>query len=92
MTKNTDTLYIPTPQTDAVQLNDPDNDPDIDGEPNSINAIQPLHTDTVKETVPSTTEPEDPITIHSTPNRSEHQPSATHSDSQTIEPDNAEQQ
>ena len=83
----------PHPQSDVVQLNAPDYDPDIDGEPNPINAIQPSSTDSVKEeTVTSTTEPEDHITIHSTTNRSVHQPSAAHSDSQTIEPDNAEQQ
>ena len=81
------------PQSDAVQLNAPDYDPDIDGEPNPINAIQPWNADSVKEeTATSTTEPEDHITIPSTTNRSEHQSSATHSYSQTIEPDNAEQQ
>ena len=78
---------------DAVQLNAPDYDPDIDGEPNPINAIQPSNADSVKEeTVTSTTEPEDHITICSTTYRSEHQSSTTCSDSQTIEPDNAEQQ
>ena len=81
------------PQSDAVQLNAPDYDADIDGELNSINAVQPSNADSVKEeTVTSTTEPEDYITICSTTNRSEHQPSEAHSDSQTIEPDNAEQQ
>ena len=83
----------PHPQSDALQLNAPDYDPDIDREPNSINAIQPSNTDSVKEeTVTSTTEPEDHITIHSTTDRSEHQPSEAHSDSQTIKPDSAEQQ
>ena len=72
----------PHPQLDAVQLNAPDYHPDIDREPN---AIQPSNADSVKEeTATSTTEPEDHITIHSTTNRSEHQPSAAHSDSQTI--------
>ena len=77
---------------DAVQLNAPDYDPDIDEEPNPVNAIQPLNADSVKETATSSTEPEDHITICSTTNRSEHQSLATCSDSQTIEPDNAEQQ
>ena len=39
----------PHPQSDAVQLNAPDYDPNIDGEPNSINAVQPSNTDSVKE-------------------------------------------
>ena len=83
----------PHPQSDAVQLNALDYDPDIDGEPNPTNAVQPSNADPVKEeTVTSTTEPEDHITIHSTTHRSEHQSSATCSDSQTIKPDNAEQQ
>ena len=66
----------PHPQSDTVQLNALDYDPDIDGEPNSVNAIQPLNTDSIKEeTITGTTEPEDHTTIHSTTNRSEHQPS-----------------
>ena len=69
-------IHYPHPQSDAVQLNAPDYDPDIDGEPNSINAVQPLNADSVKEeTITSTTEPENYTTIHSTTNRSEHQPS-----------------
>ena len=83
----------PHPQLDAVQLDAPDYDPDIDGKPNSVNPIQPSNADSFKEeTVTSTTEPEDHITIHSTTNRSEHQPSAACSDSQTIKSDNTEQQ
>ena len=62
----------PHPQSDAVQLNAPDYDPDIDREPNSINAIQPSNADSVKEeTITGTTESEDHTTIHSTTNRSE---------------------
>ena len=83
----------PHPQSDTVQLNTLDYDPDIDREPNSINAVQPSNTDSVKqETVTGTTEPEDHITIRSTTNRSEHQRSEAQSDSQTNEPDNADQQ
>ena len=83
----------PHPQPDTVQLNAPDYDPDIDREPNSINAVQPLNADSVKEeTVTRTTEPENHTTIRSTTNRSEYQPSEAQSDSQTTEPDNAEQQ
>ena len=83
----------PHQQSDAVQLNAPDYDPDIDGETNPTNAVQPLNTDSVKEeTVTSTTEPEDHNTIHTTTHRSQHQSSTTRSDSQTIEPDNAQKQ
>ena len=79
----------PHQQSDAVQLNAPDYDPDIDGDTNSTNAIQPSNTDSAKEeTVTSTTEPEDQNTICHTTHRSEHQSSTTHSDSQTVEPDN----
>ena len=78
---------------DAVKLNASDYDPDIDRELNPANAVQPSNTDSVKEeTVTSTTEPEDHITIHSTTHRSEHQSSTTCPDSQTIKPDNVQQQ
>ena len=83
----------PHQQSDAVQLNALDYDPDIDGEINPANAVQPSNTDSVKEeTVTSTNEPEDHITIHTTTNRSEHQSSRIHSDSHTINPDNVQQQ
>ena len=84
----------PHPQSDAVQLNAPDYDPDIDGEPNSVNAIQPSNADSVKEdTITGTSEPEDHTTIHSTTNRSEHhQPSAVPSDIPANDHDNTEQQ
>ena len=83
----------PHPQSDVVQLNAPDYDLDIDGDFNPTNAVQPLNTDSVKEeTVTSTTEPEDHITIPSTTHRSEHQSSSTRSDSQTIVPANVQQQ
>ena len=83
----------PHKQSNAVQLNAPDYDPDIDGETNPTNAIQPLNTDTAKEeTVTSTTEPEDHNTIRKTTHRSEYQSSTIHSDSQTIKPDNVQQQ
>ena len=74
---------------DAVQLNALDYDPDIDKELNLTNVVQPLNTDSVKEeTVTSTTELEDHVTIRCTTHRSEYQSLATHSDSQTIKPDN----
>ena len=83
----------PHPQLDAVQLNVLDYDLDIDRDFNPTNAIQPSNTDSAKEeTVTSTTEPEDHITIRSTTHRSEHQSSSTCSDSQAIEPENLPQQ
>ena len=78
----------PHSQLDAVQLNAPDYDQDIDGEPDSVNAVQPSNADSVKEdTVTGTSKSED----HTT-NRFEHQPSELPSDIQINEHNNAEQQ
>ena len=83
----------PHQQSDAVQLNALDYDPDIDRDINPTNAVQPSNPDSAKEeTVTSTTEPEDHDTICNTTHRSEHQSSTTRSDSQTIKPDNVQQQ
>ena len=83
----------PHQHSDAVQLNAPDYDPDIDGDTNPTNAIQPLNTDAAKEeTVTSTTESEDHNNIHNTAHRSQHQSTTTRSDSQTIKPNNVQQQ
>ena len=80
-------------QSDAVQLNAPDYDPDIDRDTNPTNAVQSSNTDAAKEeTVTSTTESEDHNTICNTAHRSQHQSATTHSDSQTIEPNNVQQQ
>ena len=86
--------YIyPHQHSDAVQLNALDYDPDIDGDTNSANAVQPLNTDTAKEeTVTSTTESEDHNTIQNTAHRSQHQSTTNHADSQTIKPNNIQQQ
>ena len=52
----------PHSQLDAIQLNAPIYDPDIDGEPDSVNAVQPLNA--VKEdTFTGTSKPEDHTTI-----------------------------
>ena len=75
----------PHSQLDAIQLNGPDYDPDIDREPDSIqfNAVQSLNADSVKEvTFTGTSKPEDHTTICPTTNRSEHQPSEVLSDIQ----------
>ena len=83
----------PHQQSDAIQLNALEYDPDIDGDTNPTNAVQPSNTDAAKEeTVTSTTEQEDHNTIPNTTHRSEHQSSTTCSDTQTIEPDNLPQQ
>ena len=83
----------PHQHSDAVQLNALDYDPDIDGDTNPANAIQPLNTDAAKEeTVTSTTESEDHNTICNTAHRSQHQSATTRSDSQTIKPNNIQQQ
>ena len=86
--------YIyPHHYSDAVQLNAPDYDPDIDSDTNTTNAIQPSNTDAAKgETVTSTTESEDHNTTCNTAHRPQHQPATTHSDSQIIEPNNVQQQ
>ena len=83
----------PHSQSDAIQLNAQDYDPDIDGEPDSVNAVQPSNADSVKkDTFTGTLKPEDHTTICPTTNRSEHQPSEVLSDIQINEHDNAEQQ
>ena len=83
----------PHQYSDAVQLNALDYDPDIDGDTNPINAVQPSNTDAAKEeTVTSTTESEDHNTICNTAHRPQHQPVTAHSDSQSIEPNNVQQQ
>ena len=85
--------FSPHSQSDAIQLNASDYDPDIDGEPDSINAIQPSNADSVKkDTFMGTSKPEDHTTICPTTNRSEHQPSEVLSDIQINEHDNTEQQ
>ena len=83
----------PHQHSDAVQLNAPEYDPDIDRDTNPTNAIQPLNTDAAKEeTVASITESEDHNTIHNTAYRPQHQPTTTCLDSQIIKPNNVQQQ
>ena len=83
----------PHQHSDAVQLNALDYDPDIDGDTNPTNAIQPLNTDAAKEeTVTSTTESEDHNTICNPAHMSKHQPATTHSDNQIIEPNSVQHQ
>ena len=83
----------PHSQSDTIQLNAPDYDPDIDREPDSVNAVQPLNADSVKEdTFTGTSKPEDHTTICPTTNRSEHQSSEVPSDIQDNEYNNIKQQ
>ena len=83
----------PHSQSHAIQLNAPDYDPDIDGEPDSVNPIQPSNAESFKEdTFTGTSKSEDHTTICPTTNRSEHQPSEVPSDIQINEHNNAEQQ
>ena len=83
----------PHSQSDAIQLNALDYNPDIDGEPDSVNAVQASNADPVKEdTLTGTSKPEDHTTICPTTNRSEHQLSEVPSDIQINEHDNTEQQ
>ena len=83
----------PHSQSEAVQLNALDYNPDIDGEPDSVNAVQPSNRDSVKEdTFTGTSKPEDHTTICPTTNRSEHQPSEVPSDIQINKHNNTEQQ
>ena len=78
---------------DAIQLNAPDYNLDIDGEPDSVNAVQPSNADSIKEdTFTGTSKPEENTTTCPTTNRSEHQSSEVLSDIQINEHDNAEQQ
>ena len=83
----------PYQHSDAVQLNVPDYELNIDRDTNSANAVQPMNTDAAKEeTVTSTTESEDHNTIHNTAHRHQHQPTTTCSDSHIIGPNNIQQQ
>ena len=83
----------PHSQSDAIQLNTPDYDPDIDGEPDSVTDVQLLNAEPVREdNSTDTSKSEDHTTIQPTTNRPEHPPSEVPSDIYTNEDDNPEQQ
>ena len=64
-------LY-PHPQSDVVQLNAPDYNPDIDGQPDPVINIQSPHVETVKEdTTPNTANSEQHTALSSDTNRSQ---------------------
>ena len=71
----------PHSQSDVIQLNAPDYDPDIDGEPNSVTDVLLSNAESIREdTFTGTSKSEDHMTIHPTTNRTEHQPSEVLSD------------
>ena len=83
----------PHSQFDAIQLNTPDYDPDIDGVPDSVTDIQLSNAEPVREdNSTDTSKSEDHTTIQLTTNRPEHQPSEVPSDIHANEDNNPEQQ
>ena len=88
-----DTLHIPTFTVRCNTCNVPDYDPDIDREPDSVIAEQPLNAESVREDMPTdTSKSEDHTTIHLATNRPEHQPSEVQSDIHANEDNNPKQQ
>ena len=69
-------LY-PNPQSDVVQLNAPDYDPDIDGQPDPVIDLQSPNAKSVKEdTVPNTSNSEQHAALSTDTNRPQSQPSS----------------
>ena len=66
--------YIyPHPQLDVIQLNAPDYNPDIDGDPDPVTDIQPHNAKSEKEdTSTGTPKSEDHTAIHPFTNKLEH--------------------
>ena len=82
----------PHPQSDVIQLNTPDYDPDIDEDPDPVTDVQPLNAKSGKEdTSRGTPKSEDHNTISSTTNRPKHQPSEVSPDINNNEHNNIEQ-
>ena len=83
----------PHSQLDVIQLNAPDYDPDIDGEPDPVTDVQLLNAESLREdTFTGTSKSKDHTTIQLTTNRSEQQPSEIPSDVHPNEHDNVKQQ
>ena len=83
----------PHSQSDVIQLNAPDYDPDIDGESDSVTNVQLSNAESVREdTFTGTSNSEDHTTIYLTTSRPEHQPSEVPSDIHANKHDNIEQQ
>ena len=84
-------LY-PHPQLDVIQLNAPDYNPDIDGEPDPTTNVQSPNAESAKEDTPTgTSKPEDRMAIPPTTNRPEHQPSEVSADTDHTEYDSSKQ-
>ena len=84
-------LY-PHPQSDVIQLNAPDYNLDIDGEPDPATDVQSLNAESTKEDTPTdTSKPEDCTAISPTTNKPEHQPSEVSADTDHTEYHSSEQ-
>ena len=78
---------------DVIQLNAPDYDPDIDGDPDTVTEVQPPNAKTsTEDTSTGTPKSEDHTTISPLTNRPEHQPSEVSPGIDSNEHDNIEQQ
>ena len=84
--------HPPHPQSDVIQLNAPDYDPDIDGDTDPVTNVQPLNAKSGKEDTSPTPKSEDHNTIPSITNRPEHQPSEVVPDIDSSEYNNLKQQ
>ena len=83
----------PHPQSDVIQLNAPDYDPDIDGDPDPVTEVQPLNAKTgTEDTSTGTPKSEDHTTIPLITNRPEYQPSEVSPGINSNEHDNIKQQ
>ena len=84
-------LY-PHPQSDVIQLNIPDYDPDIEGDLDPATDVQPPNAEPAKEEISTdTSKPEDHTTVPLITNRPEHQPSEVSADTDRTEYDSIEQ-
>ena len=82
----------PHPQSDVIQLNAPDYDPDIDGEPAPTIDEQSPNAESAKEDTPTaTSKPGDCTAIPLPTNRPEHQSSEVSADTDHTEDDSSEQ-
>ena len=68
-------LY-PHPQSDVVQLNAPDYDLDIDGQLDPVIDLQSPNAESIKDTMPNTSNPEQHATLSMDTNRPQPQPSS----------------
>ena len=83
----------PHPQSDVIQLNAPDYDPDIERDPDSVTDVQPPSAKSGKEdTSTSTLKSEDHTTTPPITNKPEHQPSELLPDINSNKHNNVEQQ